>query len=695
MSRRRRIYVFVPLAAAATVAAYALLRPAATVPEEFDEVGRLPAIDPDYCGCTIPPNIAPLNFVVKEPGVAYRVRFCGEQGEGLVVSSRRSSIVIPPKQWAQLLECNRGSDLRFDVYVQGAEGRWRRFDTVVNRVAREPIDPYLVYRRIRPVHNVFTRMGIYQRELGTYRESPLVLSDPASRRCINCHTFTNHDPDPMCLHVRGGKDGSAMLLAKDGSVAKLDTRTQTNRLPASYTAWHPSGRLAAFSSIEIVQFHHAVGNSRDVFVHASDLGLYWADSHSIAEIPPIADADRLETFPAWSPDGKYLYFCSAPRSWEKGLKGKKMLPMNYRQARYDLMRIPYDLDTGTWGTVELLLSSQQTGLSINEPRISPDGRLLLFCMSDRGSFPVFRESSDLYLMDLRTMRHWPLEINSPRSDSWHCWASNGRWIAYASKRRDGLFGRVYFSYVDPNGQAHKPVLLPQEDPTFYDSFLDNFNVPELIARPVGVEPEEFLRALESSPPRETAFVAAPSAAEAVSVGQTIGRPPAQKLHRIAETDVKKAGDYYRLGLALEKQGRIDEAIDYYRWSVERLPELHQANIPVSNRLAWIHATHPSDRIRDGRQAMLLAGNALHNAAVLAAQARAQQLRKRASTDFPMLLNTLAAACAECGEFQRAAETALEAETLALRQGQIEWAFVIRDIIDCYLVHQPYRTAGSQ
>ena len=138
---------------------------------------------------------------------------------------------------------------------------------------------------------------------------------------------------------------------------------------------------------------------------------------------------------------------------------------------------------GDWGEVEPVLLAKDTGKSIAEPRISPDGRWLLFCMSDYGSFPAYQPSSDLYLLDLKTRQHHRLAVNSPRCESWHCWSGNSRWIAFASKRRDGVFARIYFSYVDESGRAHKPVLLPQEDPTFYDRFIKTYNVPELSGAP--------------------------------------------------------------------------------------------------------------------------------------------------------------------------------------------------------------------
>ena len=35
-------------------------------------------------------------------------------------------------------------------------------------------------------------------------------------------------------------------------------------------------------------------------------------------------------------------------------------------------------------------------------------------------------------------------------------------------------------YYDAEGEAHKAFVLPQKDPAFYDTFLDTYNVIELV-----------------------------------------------------------------------------------------------------------------------------------------------------------------------------------------------------------------------
>jgi hypothetical protein len=120
---------------------------------------------------------------------------------------------------------------------------------------------------------------------------------------------------------------------------------------------------------------------------------------------------------------------------------------------------------------------------------------VLCCLLPYGNFPPYQPAADLYeyAVDCRQLRK--LEVNSDQCDSYPCWSSNGRWIVFSSKRRDGLFARPYFSHRDERGRFSKPVLLPQRDPGFYDSFINNFNRPELVTGPVVAGAKEWVEGL--------------------------------------------------------------------------------------------------------------------------------------------------------------------------------------------------------
>ena len=107
-------------------------------------------------------------------------------------------IAIPEKRWHRLLAANRGRELGFEVLERTEEG-WRRFDTFHMTVAKEDIDGYLVYRRIHPAHSAWRDMGIYQRDLHSFDESPILTNDYFRGGCVNCHTFRNNRTDTMLV----------------------------------------------------------------------------------------------------------------------------------------------------------------------------------------------------------------------------------------------------------------------------------------------------------------------------------------------------------------------------------------------------------------------------------------------------------------------------------------------------------------
>ena len=389
--------------------------------KQYSSVDRPPRIRPDYCGTVIPPNIAPLNFLVQEDGSRYRVRIYSIQGDPIEVFSRSGKIVIPEGLWHRLLNLNRGQQLSFDVFVKKGKDRWQRFHTIQNTIAREDIDDFLVYRRIRPGHSTWSQMGVYQRNLQNHDEKLILNNGYYGGGCMNCHTFCENRTDKMFLGIRSTRYGSSAVLIEDGVANKIGTKF-------GYTSWHPSGRLAAYSINKIrLFFHSAKDEVRGVTDLDSLLAYYLVDSKTVKTSPQLSQKDRLETYPTWSPDGRYLYFCSAPVLWSDR---DTVPPENYDQVKYDLVRISYDIDRDEWGELETVLSAEDTGLTILLPRISPDGRWLLFCMADYGSFPVYHECSDLYMIDLKAFEKTGqaephrLQVNSDKSESWHSWSSN-------------------------------------------------------------------------------------------------------------------------------------------------------------------------------------------------------------------------------------------------------------------------------
>ena len=108
-----------------------------------ESVEHPPHIRPDFADIVIPPNIAPLNFRVEEPGEAYLVRLASARGDAIELTSDSPDVRIPIEQWRRLLKENAGEALSIDISVRQEGGGWRRFAPITNTIAAEPIDGYL------------------------------------------------------------------------------------------------------------------------------------------------------------------------------------------------------------------------------------------------------------------------------------------------------------------------------------------------------------------------------------------------------------------------------------------------------------------------------------------------------------------------------------------------------------------------
>jgi hypothetical protein len=465
--------------------------------ETLQATNRAPHIRPDYNNIVIPPNIAPLNFSIEEPGTAFQAHFTGANGGHFSIETKSSALEIPLNNWRELLEKNQGTNIEIIIEVKTFQGGWTRFEKIQNAVAPEKIDSHLAYRLLGPICVWFRDVGIYQRNLENYDESPILQSKSILGGCINCHSFQNNQANLLSFQVRPGMDkkltAPGMVFVRDGKASWLETKSESAPTPPGYHCWNPNAPVVAFSMSKPDQIFRGAGHEiRDVFDYRSDIATFNLNTRTASTSPDISNPEHMETFPYWSADGTSLYYSSAKTPW--GSKGDPS-PDMIANTKYDLMRIAFNITNNTWGKPEMLVSSAETGKSCLEPRASPDGQFVLFCMTDYGGFPIHQSGCDLYLLDLKTGHYRRLECNSNQADTWHCWSSNSRWFVFSSKRDNGLLARPYFCYVDASGKEHKPFVLPQKDPAFYDKWLKTYNVPELITGKVTVTQKQLTEAI--------------------------------------------------------------------------------------------------------------------------------------------------------------------------------------------------------
>jgi len=424
-------------------------------PKDVVMQDELPPIYPDYCDVTIPENIAPLNFLLRADCEAIEVK-----AVDLTLNASGNEAVFDIDDWKALMQ--QSADKEVEVTVTALiNGTWQQYRSFKWQVVSDKVDPYLTYRLIEPDYEIWNHVQIQQRCVENFDVNALGHYEQLENRCMNCHTYANQDPNLSMMYVRG--PGGGAILNRNGVLSKLN-------IPGSvYFGFSPTGRYITYSTQKIIPAFHSLASKRlEVYDAASNVFVADMQEHRVISSPLLSDSLKFETFPTFSPDGKYIYYCSADTV---------SLPQDIKNLQYSLVRIPFDESTGTIGTqVDTLFSER----SVCHPRLSPDGRFVLYTIADYGTFPIWHPEADLQMINLQTGAIDSLSmVNSEKSDTYHSWSSNSRWFVFASKRDDGLYGKPYFCYVDKDGKAHKPFCLPQEHPTFYDNNLKSFNAPEL------------------------------------------------------------------------------------------------------------------------------------------------------------------------------------------------------------------------
>lgn len=430
---------------------------------------ELPPVYPDYIGVTVPAGIAPLDFNLPEEYSDVYVKVYGSRGGEL--SCRGDYARFNIRKWHALLDKNIGDTLTFRVLAK-KEGQWVQFQDFLMFVSKYPLTDYgVTYRKFAPGYETFSKIGIYQRNIHNFDESPIIEGNLVPGQCLGCHTANATSPDQFLFHMRGQHGATVFQL--DGRRRWLTTKTASTISNAVYSYWHPSGDYVAHSNNHIHQLFWTGTNERyvEVFDDVSDVVIQDIRKDELL-LSPLLMTEDFETYPAFSPDGRTLYYCSAPVT---------EVPQHAEDVHYNLCSIAFDPETGSVASsADTLINAYALKKSVTFPRPSYDGRWLLYSLSDFGNFPINHKEADLWLMDTGTGESHPLErANSDYDESFHNWSSDSHWILFSSRRDDTLYSQIYICSIDEEGNATKPFVLPQRNPwKYYHGTLFTFNVPD-------------------------------------------------------------------------------------------------------------------------------------------------------------------------------------------------------------------------
>ena len=445
---------------------YLLVVACASGPEHQEKVDALPDIYPDYIRVTIPVGIAPMCFNFSDESIEQMdviVKGC----KGGELHSIGEWADFDVDDWHALTRQNAGGELVFTVCVK-KDGQWRQYKDFNMIVSSYPLEEYgVTYRRIAPGYEVGGDIGIYQRDIHSFQESAILHEGIVAGQCMNCHVANRTNPNTFNMQLRGSHGGT--LIYKNGKQTWLTTKTDSTIANTSYSYWHPDGDYCAFSTNKIHQsFFVGTGQRIEVYDTFSNVLVLDTRTNELV-LCPLLQTDDWETYPAFSADGKTLFFCSAkpyrvPAEWDK--------------VKYSLCKIGFDAKNGVYGDkVDTLLNVRELGKSFTFPRPSYDGKWLMYNVTDCGNFPVNHPEADLWLMNIQTGESHPLiEANSDDTESYHSWSLNSHWFVFSSRRENGVYSLPYIASLGEDGRAGKPFLLPQRNPRkYYRQDMDSYN----------------------------------------------------------------------------------------------------------------------------------------------------------------------------------------------------------------------------
>ena len=493
------------------------------IPVNFTESDELPQVYPDYIDVTVPINIAPLTMELVGKQFSDAVIRYSHGDEEIMCGGLKAQPSLD--DWRALTSKAKDSDITVEVYAKQAD-QWTRFKPFAIHVSADSIDPYISYRLISPSYVTYEELTLNQRCLENYDENVMVdnmlCATEKQGQCVNCHNYQQYNPQRMQFHARQNHGGT--IIAYDGKIKKVNMKNASVISAGVYPTWHPTMPLIVYSTNHTSQsFHTRNLNKIEVNDAASDLVIYDIEKNEIANVEN--DPEEFEVFPFWAPDGRTLYYSSAHFEFRDTVSPATEVFARASEVKYNIYKKTFDPDTRQFGpremvfqadtlTVDILgidslkeaeniklspwLKNDSLGLSATLPRISPDGRFLMFTLGRYGCFHIWHHEADLWMKDLQTGNVRPMdEINSKDTESYHSWSSNGRWVIFSSRRTDGNFTRPFIAHIDKDGHGTKPFELPQADPDFHNQFMKSYNIPEFMRGPVTITPQEFADVLKN------------------------------------------------------------------------------------------------------------------------------------------------------------------------------------------------------
>ncbi|MDZ7261139.1 MAG: hypothetical protein ONB05_03355, partial [candidate division KSB1 bacterium] len=363
--------------------------------------GNLVIIYPQK-GTLFPPEIAAPTIIWRDQSSNVKNWFISVtvNGENELLSAFTEQNQWKPDliQWEKI----KRQGLEHDVHITVLGYKGRRIVSGANTIIRtsgDSVKAAIFYRAVPlPFKYALEHLEQIRWHLGdisSTQPSPALLQNLPL--CGNCHSFTP-DGKTLAMDIDYANDkGSYVIspiaretiLTADKIITWSDYRREDGEMTFGLLSQiSPDGRYVASTVKDrsIFVAKDGLDYSQLFFPIKGIIAIYDRQTKKFFSLPGADDPAYVQSNPTWSPDGKYIYFAKAPvyHSPEAEKSRDIVLPTavaaefieGKRDFKYDIYRIPFNQGKG--GKPEPIAGASNNGMSNFFPRISPDGKWLVF-----------------------------------------------------------------------------------------------------------------------------------------------------------------------------------------------------------------------------------------------------------------------------------------------------------------------------
>ncbi len=349
-----------------------------------------------------------------------------------------------------------------------------------------PLMPSLTAKGIQPLPpEAFSSISWRLRDISK-ESAPAVLKDMPT--CANCHSFSR-DGSVLGMDLDGpnGDKGAYGLAPVEPKMVIEEEDIITWNSYADTPEGHmnfglfssvsPDGRyvISTLNEATYIQNYKDFRFLQSFYPTRGILVVYDRTTKEMKPLPGASSAEYVQCNACWSPDGTELIFSRAPAkdAFASATPSEYSGDPRETQLKYDLYRIPFNKGEG--GVAVPVKGASKNGKSNSFPKISPDGKWLVYVQSENGQ--LMRPDSKLYILPVEGGEPRELNCNLNPMNSWHSWSPNSKWLVFSSK---GFrpFTQMFLTHIDERGMDTPAVLIP-------NSTADNraVNIPEFLNGP--------------------------------------------------------------------------------------------------------------------------------------------------------------------------------------------------------------------